>query len=56
MKKKSCVTCQIWGMLFGTVLGAAMGKLAVGIAIGYFVATVYYFKFSSSKDNDDKQE
>lgn len=56
MKKKSYVTCLNWGMLFGTVLGAAMGKLGVGIAIGCFAATVYYFKSSSSKDNDDKQE
>ena len=56
MKKKSYVACLIWGMLFGTVLGTAMGKLNVGIAIGYFAAMVYYFKFSSLKGNDNKQE
>ena len=56
MKKKSYVTWLNWGMLFGTVLGAAMDKLAVGIAIGCCVATVYYLSSSSSKGNDDEQE
>lgn len=37
-KKQSFATCLIWGMVFG----AAMDKLAVGIALGNAFGTIYY--------------
>lgn len=50
MKKKSYVTCLNWGMLFGIVLGAAMGKLAVEIAIGYCVALYIIYLLHLQKE------
>ena len=57
-KRQSFATCLLWGMLFGTVLGVAMDKLAVGIALGNMFGMMYYLFFANSdkNSNDDNKE
>jgi uncharacterized membrane protein YoaK (UPF0700 family) len=47
-KKTSYTFCLISGMLCGIIFGAATGKLAVGIALGFMFATMYYLFFTDS--------
>ncbi len=42
-------------MLGGTVLGAAMGKLAVGIALGNMLGIMYYL-LSGPKNEDPGED
>lgn len=45
-------------MLGGTVLGAAMGKLAVGIALGNMLGIMYYLLSGPKSENpgEDNEE
>lgn len=54
-KKKSFATCLIWGMLWRIVLGVAMDKLAVGIALGNMFGTMYYLFFANSDKNSSDE-
>lgn len=47
--------CLLSGMLGGTVLGAAMGKLAVGIALGNMLGIMYYL-LSGPKNEDPGED
>lgn len=42
-------------MLFGTVLGVSMDKLAVGIALGNMFGTMYYLFFANSDKNSSDE-
>lgn len=42
-------------MLWGIVLGVAMDKLAVGIALGNMFGTMYYLFFANSDKNSSDE-
>lgn len=53
-KKTSFTLCLSLGVLCGLAFGAAIGKIAVGISIGFMFATMYYLFFSESdKDKEN---
>lgn len=43
-------------MLWGIVFGAAMDKLAVGIALGYVFGTIYYLLHANSDKNSNDEK
>ena len=55
-KKKSFATCLVCGMLWGIVLGVAMDKLAVGIALGNMFGTMYYLFFANQDKNSSDED
>ena len=51
-KKQSFATCLVWVIVFG----AAMDKLAVGIALGNVFGTIYYLlRANSDKNSSDEK-
>lgn len=43
-------------MLWGIVLGVAMDKLAVGIALGNMFGTMYYLFFANQDKNSSDED
>lgn len=51
-KKQSFATCLVWGI----VLGVAMDKFAVGIALGNMFGTMYYLFFANQDKNSSDED